>query len=335
MAANGRNARIVSLGMSVPEKIMTNADFEKLVDTTDEWIVQMTGMKERHYLSDEEATSDLASRAAAEALERAGVDAADVDMVLVATATPDMLFPSTACLTQHKIGAKNAFAFDIGAGCSGFVYGTVVASQFIRAGGAETALVIGAESLTRFTDMTDRSTCVLFGDAAGAAVMQVCDPEVGLVDHYIQSDGKLSSLLTCPAGGSRTPASHETVDARDHTIHMIGNKVYVNAVRAMSDSVMKVLEQQGLSGDDLDILFPHQANIRIITSVAERAGMPMDKVYVNIHKYGNTSAASIPLAMYEAVEDGSLEDGMLAGTVAFGAGFTWGSTLWRWGAGDR
>ncbi len=330
MAANERNARITSLGMYVPPKVMTNADFEKLVDTTDEWIVQMTGMKERHYIEGDEATSDMASRAATEALERAGVAPEDVQMILVATATPDMLFPSTACLTQYKIGASNAFAFDISAGCSGFIYGTVIASQFVRQGTVDTALVIGAESLTRFTDMTDRSTCVLFGDGAGAAVFQACEPGRGLVDHYIQSDGKLAGLLTCPAGGSKTPASYATVDARDHSIRMIGNKVYVNAVRAMSDSVMKVLDQQGLTGDDLDILFPHQANIRIITSVAERAGLPMDKVYVNIHKYGNTSAASIPLAMYEALEDGSLKEGMLAGAVAFGAGFTWGSTLMRW-----
>ncbi len=330
MATKERNARITSLGMYVPPEIMTNADFEKLVDTSDEWIVQMTGMKERHYIGDGEATSDLATRAASEALERAGVAPEDVQMILVATATPDMSFPSTACLTQYNIGAKNAFAFDISAGCSGFVYGTVVASQFIRAGTVDTALVIGAESLTRFTDMTDRSSCILFGDGAGAAVFQACEPERGLVDHYIQSDGKLAGLLMCPAGGSKTPASHETVDARDHSIRMIGNKVYVNAVRAMSDSVVKVLDQQGLSGDDLDILFPHQANIRIITSVAERAGLPMEKVYVNIHKYGNTSAASIPMAMYEAIEDGSLKEGMLAGTVAFGAGFTWGSTLMRW-----
>jgi len=316
--------------MYVPPKVMTNADFEKLVDTSDEWIVQMTGMKERHYIEGDEATSDMASRAATEALERAGVAPEDVQMILVATATPDMLFPSTACLTQYKIGAQNAFAFDISAGCSGFIYGTVIASQFIRAGTVDTALVIGAESLTRFTDMTDRSTCVLFGDGAGAAVFQACEPEHGLVDHYIASDGKLAGLLTCPAGGSKTPASHDTVDARDHSIRMIGNKVYVNAVRAMSDSVVKVLDQQGLTGDDLDILFPHQANIRIITSVAERAGLPMDKVYVNIHKYGNTSAASIPMAMYEAIEDGSLKEGMLAGNVAFGAGFTWGATLMRW-----
>ena len=252
-------------------------------------------------------------------------------MILIATATPDMLFPSTACLTQHKIGAKNAFAFDICAGCSGFVYGYRCRVAVHPAGTVDTALVIGAESLSRFTNMTDRSFVHSLrrrrrcgrvpGHASRSAV---------IVDHYIQSDGKLGDLLTCPAGGSKRPASHETVDANEHTIHMIGNKVYVNAVRAMSDSVMKVLEQQGLSGDDLDILFPHQANIRIITSVAERAGLPMEKVYVNIHKYGNTSAASIPLAMYEAVEDGSLKEGMLAGTVAFGAGFTWGSTLMRW-----
>jgi len=330
MAAKDRNARIVGMGMYVPDKVVTNDDFAKIVDTSDEWITQMTGIKERRFVEGDVATSDLAAEAARAALDRAGVEATDVEMIIVATATPDMFFPSTACLTQAKIGAANAFAYDISAGCSGFIFGLTVADQFVKAGRVETALVIGAETLTKFMDMTDRNTCVLFGDGAGAAVVRPCDPPRGLVRSYLGCDGNLGSLLTLPAGGTRMPASHETVDGRMHYIKMEGRKIYVNAVKRMGDSVIIVLEQEGLTGDDLDILFPHQANTRIITSVAERAGMPMEKVFVNIHKYGNTSAASIPIAMCEAIEEGRLEEGMLAGMVAFGAGFTWGSALLRW-----
>ena len=314
----------------MPPKVMTNDDFAKIVDTSDEWITQMTGIKERHFVEEDVATSDLAAKAAQQALERAGVAASDVEMILVATATPDMFFPSTACLTQMQIGAENAFAFDISAGCSGFIYGMAIADQFIRAGTVKTALVIGAETLTKFTDMTDRNTCVLFGDGAGAAVMRPSDSSRGLVDHFTRSDGRLGHLLTLPAGGTRMPASHETIDKRLHYIKMEGRKIYVNAVKQMAGSILQVLEQQGLSGDDLDILFPHQANIRIITSVAERAGLPMERVFVNIHKYGNTSAASIPIAMCEAEQEGRLESGMLAGMVAFGAGFTYGAALVKW-----
>ena len=251
-------------------------------------------------------------------------------MVLVATATPDMYFPSTACLTQAKIGAANAFAYDIAAGCSGFIYGLVIAQQFIAAGTVKTALVIGAEILTRIADMTDRNTCVLFGDGAGAVVLKGCDPPRGLVTYTLGSDGRIGDLLKLPAGGSRMPASHETVDGRMHYVKMNGRQVYVNAVKAMSDSTLKVLAQAGVSGDELDLLFPHQANIRIMESVAERAGMPMEKVYVNIDRYGNTSAASIPIALDEAVERGVLREGMLIGMVAFGAGFTWAAALMRW-----
>jgi len=310
--------------------VLTNADFEKILDTSDEWITQMTGIKERHVADPDIAVSDLASEAAKTALERAGVAAADVDMVLVATATPDMFFPSTACLTQAKIGAANAFCYDIAAGCSGFIYGLVVAEQFIATGTVKTALVIGAEMLTRVADMTDRNTCVLFGDGAGAVVLKGCGPPRGLVTYTLGSDGKLGDLLKLPAGGSRMPASHETVDGRMHYIKMNGRQVYLNAVKAMSDATLKVLAQAGLSGADLDLLFPHQANIRIIESVAERAGMPMEKVFVNIDKYGNTSAASIPLALQDAVDCGRLKEGMLIGMVAFGAGFTWGAALVRW-----
>ncbi len=316
--------------MYVPPKIMTNDYYAGIVDTSDEWITQMTGIKERRHTEGDVATSDLAVEASRTALESAGVDGADVDMVLVATATPDTFFPSTACLVQFRIGAKKAFAYDMAAGCSGFVYGLVIAEQFIAAGTIETALVLGAENLSKLADMTDRKTCVLFGDGAGAAVLRPSDPGRGLLTHYLGSDGSLGDLLKLPAGGSKMPATHETVDRRLHYIKMEGPKVYVNAVRAMGDSVVRVLEQAGLTGDDLDILFPHQANIRIITSVAERAGLPMEKVYVNIDRYGNTSAASIPIAMAEAIETGRLREGMLAGVVAFGSGFTWGAALIRW-----
>jgi 3-oxoacyl-[acyl-carrier-protein] synthase-3 len=330
MAECRKNAYIAGMGVCVPPKVMTNEDFAGIVDTSDEWITQMTGIKERRFTEGDTTTSDLAAEASRRALADAGVEAADVDMVLVGTATPDMFFPSTACLVQAKIGAKDAFAYDMAAGCTGFIYGLVIAEQFVASGTIDTALVIGAENLSKFMDMTDRNTCVLFGDGAGAAVVRACDPPKGLVTHYLGSDGSLGQLLEFPAGASRMPTTHETVDQRLHYIKMEGRKVYVNAVRAMGDSILKVLDQAGLKGDDLDVLFPHQANIRIITSVAERAGMPMDKVYVNIDKYGNTSAASIPIAMVEAIEVGRLKEGMLAGLVAFGAGFTWGAALIRW-----
>ena len=330
MAETKRNAYIAGMGVSLPPRVVTNDDFAKIVDTSDEWITQMTGIRERRFTDGDTATSDLAAEASARALESAGLDASEVDMVLIGTATPDMFFPSTACLVQAKIGAKNAFAYDMSAGCTGFIYGLVIAEQFVATGTVDTALVVGAENLSKFMDMTDRNTCVLFGDGAGAAVVRSCEPPKGLITHYLGSDGTLGKLLEFPAGGSRMPATHETVESRLHSIKMEGRKVYVNAVRAMGDSVLKVLDQAGLTGADLDILFPHQANIRIITSVAERAGMPMDKVYVNIDRYGNTSAASIPIAMAEAIESGRLREGMIAGLVAFGAGFTWGAALIRW-----
>lgn len=325
-----RGAGIAGLGVYVPPKVLTNDYFAEFLDTSDEWITQMTGIKERHCTEPDVVTSDLGARAATRALEQAGIGPEDVDMILVATATPDMMFPSTACLVQAKIGAMKAFAYDVGAGCSGFIYGLVIASQFVRQGTVRNALVIGSETLTKFMDITDRNTCVLFGDGSGAVVVQPCDPGEGLVGHYLGSDGSLAGLLEFPAGGARMPTTHETIDARMHYIKMEGRKVYVNAVKAMGDSIVKVIEEAGYTGDDLALLFPHQANIRIIQSVAERAGMPMDKVFVNIQKYGNTSAASIPIALAEAVETGRLEKGMLIGMVAFGAGFTWGAALVRW-----
>jgi len=332
MSDSPRRAYISGIGMCVPERVMTNEEFEARtdIDTSDEWITQMTGIKERRYVADEDATSDLAIPAVRLALERAGVEGADVDAIIVGTATPDTYFPSTACLIQNAIGARKAFAYDIAAACSGFIFGLVQAESYIRTGFAKNVVVVGAETLTRITNFSDRNTCVLFGDGAGAAVVQGSDSDRGLVDTFLKCDGRLSDYIIERAGGSRMPASHETVDQNLHTIDMQGRRVFVNANKAMSDSVVLLLERQGLTGDDLDILFPHQANIRIIQSVAEKAGLPMEKVYVNIHKYGNTSAASIPIAMAEAYEEGRLKEGMLVGMVAFGSGFTWGSALVRW-----
>ena len=330
MANSQKRAYIAGVGMSVPDRVVTNDDFAKMVDTSDEWITQMTGIKERRYTDENTATSDLAIPASRQALERAGVQGSDVDAIIVATATPDTYFPSTACLIQEAIGAKDAFAYDIAAACAGFIFGVVQAHSYLVAGIAETVLVVGAECLTKITDFTDRNTCVLFGDGAGAVVIRACDPPRGLVDHHLQCDGSLSDYIVQPGGGSRLPASHETVDERLHTIKMKGRKVYVNASKRMADAVVLLLERQGLSGDDLDLLFPHQANIRIIQSVAKQAGMPMERVFVNIHKYGNTSAASVPIALAEAFAEGLLKEGMLIGMVAFGSGFTWGSALFRW-----
>ena len=330
MADSLKRAYIAGLGMSVPDRVVTNDDFTEIVDTSDEWITQMTGIKERRYTDDNTATSDLAIPAARQALERAGLQGSDVDVVIVATATPDTPFPSTACLVQHAIGAKDAFAYDIAAACAGFVFALVQAQSYIASGIAETVLVIGAECLTKITDFTERTTCVLFGDGAGAAVVRGCDPPRGLVDHFLRCDGSLSDYIIQPGGGSRLPASHETVDERLHTIKMKGRKVYISASKAMADAVVLLLERQGLTGDDLDLLFPHQANIRIIQSVAKQAGLPMERVFVNIHKYGNTSTASVPLALAEAFDEGLLKEGMLIGMVAFGSGFSWGSALFRW-----
>lgn len=330
MANSLKKAYIAGVGMSVPDKIVTNDDFTEIVDTSDEWITQMTGIKERRYTDENMATSDLAIPASRQALERAGVEGSDVDAIIVATATPDTPFPSTACLIQNAIGAKDAFGYDIAAACAGFIFGVVQAQSYIASGIAETVLVVGAECLTKITDFTDRNTCVLFGDGAGAVVIRGCDPPRGLVDHFLKCDGSLGDYIMQPAGGSRLPASHETVDQRLHTIKMKGRKVYVNASKAMADAVVLLLERQGLTGDDLDLLFPHQANIRIIQSVAKQAGMPMERVFVNIHKYGNTSAASVPIALAEAFGEGLLKEGMLIGMVAFGSGFTWGSALFRW-----
>lgn len=325
------NVAIIGTGTYVPEKIMTNKDLENIVETSDEWIVSRTGIRERRIASPEMATSDLATRAAEKALIDAGITADELDLIIVATATPDMYFPSTACLVQANLKASNAAAFDLAAGCSGFVYGLVTGSQFIKAGLYKKVLVIGAETLSKILDWTDRNTCVLFGDGAGAAVLAATDSDYGIIGAHLGADGSGGDLLKLPAGGSRNPASAETVTQKMHFVHMNGNEVFKFAVKIMGEAAITALENAGLSADDVDCLIPHQANNRIIQSAAKRLKLPMDKVMVNVDKYGNTSAASIPIALEEAVHSGKIKQGDIVVLVGFGAGLTWASAVIKWG----
>ncbi|WP_094605498.1 3-oxoacyl-[acyl-carrier-protein] synthase 3 protein 1 [Sporomusa silvacetica DSM 10669] len=322
---------IIGIGTYLPEKIVTNKDLESIVETSDEWIVDRTGIRERRIAASDIATSDLASQAAQRALDDAGVTAEEIDLIIVASATPDMFFPSTACLVQANIKATNAAAFDLAAGCSGFVYAMVTGSQFIKTGLYKKVLVIGAETLSKILDWTDRNTCVLFGDGAGAAVLAEMSPGYGILASQLGADGAGGDLLKLPAGGSRNPATDETVSQRMHFIHMSGNEVFKFAVKIMGEAASKTLEAAGLSAADVDCLIPHQANIRIIQSAAKRLKLPMDKVMVNVDKYGNTSAASIPIALEEAVHSGKIKQGDHVVLVGFGAGLTWASAVMKWG----
>jgi len=325
-----KKAKIVGTGSAVPDRILTNQDLEQMVETSDEWIVSRSGIRERRITDDQTATSDLAALAAQRALKEAKISSEELDLIIVATATPDMIFPSTSCLVQDLIGAKNAAPMDIGAACSGFIYALSVANAFISSGQYHTILVIGAETLTKFTDYQDRKTCVLFGDAAGAVVLRPTEKDQGVLETYLGGNGRLWHLLHMPAGGTRMPASHETVDKRLHFLKMAGNEVFKAAVRSMGDAALKILHQTGLTGKDVSLMIPHQANIRIIKATAKRVKLPMDKVYVNIDRFGNTSAATIPLALDEARRKGQLKPGDILLLVAFGGGFTWGSVVIRW-----
>lgn len=320
---------IVGVGSDAPDQILSNEDLEKIVDTSDEWIMERTGIKTRRISDEKTTTSTLATNAARRALEDAGVAAEDIDLIIVGTATPDMMFPSTACLVQAEIGATNATAFDLSAACSGFLYGLNVAIGMIRNGTHHKALVIGAETLTKILDFEDRSTCVLFGDGAGAAVVQGVESGRGVLSFRLHADGSAAESLMLPAGGSRHPSTHETVDERMHFIKMNGNNVFKVGVRSMSDALVGGIEDAGLHSDDIDLFVPHQANIRIIDALAKRAGIAKDRVFVNVERYGNTSAASIPIALDEAKRAGRLKRGDVVAAVAFGAGFTWGSTIFR------
>jgi 3-oxoacyl-[acyl-carrier-protein] synthase-3 len=326
-----RSSRIAGLGRYVPRRVLTNADLERMVDTTDEWITVRTGIKERRVAAPEEATSDLALEAAREALERAGLEASDLDLILVGTASPDMIFPATACLVQERLGAKRAGAVDISAACSSFVYALSMAHAHVVSGLAERVLVVGADTLSRITNWKDRATCVLFGDSAGAAVVVPSDGERGLLSFWLGADGGGSSLLSLPAGGSRLPASYETVERAQHFIHMNGPEVFKFASRIIPRAIEEACQRAGLSVDEVDVFIPHQANVRIIQAAAERLGQPLEKFYVNVHKYGNTSSASVPVALYEAVDEGRVRPGDVVVLVAFGGGLTWASCALRWG----
>ncbi len=320
---------IVGIGAAAPEALLTNADLEKMVDTSDEWIVERTGIRTRHISDAETTTSVLAIRAARKAMAEAGVEAEEIDVIIVGTATPDMLFPSTACLIQAEIGAVNATGFDLAAACSGFIYGLSVVAGMIRAGTCRTALVIGAETLTKITDFEDRGTCVLFGDGAGAAIVRTVEGDRGLLAIRTRSDGTLGDMLKLPAGGSLHPTTRETVDARMHFIKMNGNNVFKSAVRSMARIAGQAIEDAGMTPDDIDLFIPHQANLRIIEATGKKLGIPSEKVYVNVDRWGNTSAASIPIAIDEARSNGVLKEGMTIAAVAFGAGFTFGSAVHR------
>ncbi|MFQ5952087.1 MAG: beta-ketoacyl-ACP synthase III [Candidatus Omnitrophota bacterium] len=325
-----KKAGILGVGKYLPQNVLTNADLERMVETTDEWITTRTGIKERRIAAENEAASDMAAKAARHALKNANLKPKDIDLIIVATITPDMFFPSTACQVQHKLGIENIPAFDIAVACSGYIYGLVIADQFIKTGMYKHALVIAAEKLSAVTDWEDRSTCVLFGDGAGAAVLGPVT-EGGILNVHLGADGSKGDLLQLPAGGSRMPASLKTVEDKLHTIKMEGNVLFKHAVKIMADAALAVTEPLGLKGDDISIIIPHQANIRILNALAKRMGVdPAKKVYLNIEKYGNMSAASSAVALTEAVEEGRIKKGDIILMDAFGGGLTWGALVIKW-----
>jgi 3-oxoacyl-[acyl-carrier-protein] synthase-3 len=325
-----RRAKIVSVGAYAPKRVLTNADLEKIVETSDEWIVQRTGIRERRVADEGETTSDLAVRAAQQALERANLVPEDVDFIVVGTTSPDMPFPSTANFVQHKLGARRAGSVDVFAACTGSIYSLSIGAQYVLTGKYGTVLCIGAETLSRITDYTDRATCILLADAAGAAVLQPSDDDSGVIDTDLYSDGQYWEYLYMPGGGSKHPATHETVDARLHFAKMKGNEVFKVAVRMFGDCATTILRRNGFTAADIDLFSPHQANLRIIEAAVKRLRMSMDKVLVNVDRYGNTGAASVYVALEEAWSLGRIKPGDLLLLAAFGGGFTWGAALVRW-----
>ena len=327
----GCRAKITALGTYVPPQVLTNQDLEKLVDTNDQWILERTGIRERHVLAKGLGVSDICTEAAKKCLAARGIPATEVEVIIVGTVTPDMMFPATACLVQDKIGAKGAWGFDVSAGCSGFVFALQAGVKMVESGAHKKVLVCGADANTRMTDYTDRTTCVLFGDGAGAVLLEPCEEgEIGFIDYVHEIDGAGAAVLNLKGGGSLNPSSHETVDKKMHYIYQDGQAVYKFAVRKMSEATTKLLARNGVTGADLGCFIPHQANMRIITATADRLGMARDRVIINIEKYGNTSAGTIPLAMETAVEEGKLKKGDLVLMAAVGAGFTVGAVLLRW-----
>jgi 3-oxoacyl-[acyl-carrier-protein] synthase-3 len=324
-------AKISSVGTYVPPRLLTNADLEKMVATNNQWIMERTGIRERHIVDPGVATSDLALEAARICLAKRGVDPAEVEVIIVATVTPDMFFPSTACLVQDKLGAPHAWGFDLSAACSGFPYALQVGAKLVESGAHKKVLVIGADVMSSIIDYTDRATCVIFGDGAGAVLLEPCaEGEVGLIDYYHEIDGSGAPSLNMPGGGSLHPSSAETVAAKMHYVHQDGQAVYKFAVRKMAEAAETILSRNGLIGADLGCFIPHQANKRIILSTAERLGLPEECVVINIDRYGNTTAATIPLAMQTALDEGRLKRGSLVLLAAVGAGFTIGATLLQW-----
>ncbi|MGA3345310.1 MAG: beta-ketoacyl-ACP synthase III [Terracidiphilus sp.] len=327
----GCRAKITALGTYVPPQVLTNQDLEKLVDTNDQWILERTGIRERHVLAKGLGVSDICTEAAKKCLAARGIPATEVEMIIVGTVTPDMMFPATACLVQDKIGAKGAWGFDVSAGCSGFVYALQAGVKMIESGAHKKVLVCGADANTRMTDYTDRTTCILFGDGGGAVLLEPCEEgEIGFIDYAHEIDGSGAAVLNLKGGGSLNPSSHETVDKKMHYIYQDGQAVYKFAVRKMFEATTKVLTRNGVTGADLGCFIPHQANLRIITATADRLGMDRERVIINIEKYGNTSAGTIPLAMETAIEDGKLKKGDLVLLAGVGAGFTVGAALLRW-----
>ncbi len=314
----------------MPDQVLTNADLEKMVETSDEWITTRSGVKERRIAPSHIASSDLALAASQKALEMAGISAEKLDLIIVATVTPDAPLPSTACILQPRLGASNAAVMDLAAACSGFIYGLSIARAFILIGQMKNVLVVGVETLSRLVNWKDRNTCVLFGDGSGAAVVSASDIPGGILETYLKSDGSLSHLLEVPAGAGRLPISMENVNNGKRYIKMEGPEVFKSAVKAMGEAATRILENSHTTSDDISLMIPHQANIRIIEATAKRIKLPMDRVFINIHKYGNTSAASIPIALDEAVREGRVKQNDKIILVAFGAGFTWGSALIEW-----
>ena len=323
---------IASIGAAVPSGVLTNADLSRVLDTSDEWIVERTGIRERRIAGPGESVASMSRVASEQALQRAGVTAAEVDAIVLATASPDRLLPSTACDLQALLGAENAAAFDVGAACPGYLYALTVGEGLIASGQSRIVLVVGAEKLSTITDFQDRSTAILFGDGAGAAVLRPASGKDGrgILSVFLKSDGRLAPLLYRPGGGSADPISEKVVCERSHYMKMAGREVFKAAVLAMAEACDEALRRAGLTADDVDLLIPHQANIRIIEATAKHAGMPMEKVMVNVDRYGNTSSASIPLALDQAIAEGRVKRGSILLLVAFGAGFTWGSAVIRW-----
>jgi len=328
---NPVRAKISSVGSYVPPRLLTNADLEKMVATNDQWITERTGIRERHLVDKGIATSDLATEAAKICLAKRGVDPSEVEAIIIATVTPDMAFPATACLVQNKLGAPHAWGFDLSAACSGFPYALQMGAKLVESGAHKKVLVIGSDVMSSIIDYTDRATCIIFGDGAGAVLLEPCEEgEIGLIDFHHEIDGSGAVSLNMPAGGSRLPASHATVDAKQHYVHQDGQAVYKFAVRKMSEISEALLARNGVLGSELGCFIPHQANKRIILSTAERLGMPEDRVIINIDRYGNTTAGTIPIAMNTALDEGRLKKGDLVLLASVGAGFTAAATLLRW-----